>query len=340
MDSNVSKNTFSHNFFKVRLTQEQAVISLRSLLAERLLQTLNLYQQRWNLPLDSRFFPTIIDANGILSCSVGQILPLKNQGNQILFKPSITAIVYSSPISFTLTRYSSLFSITIAKNLLELLTLNHDHNTIEPNLKLGIEIAADGWLNFYLTPQALSTWLQQLMIGLNTYAIQASVSNVNLIDATDQSISNAAKKANILPIQYAHARCCSLLRLGEQAKLIAFKKDSNDHTWQIQDPLSISWLDQQQNFCLEGASEYYLLQQLSIVIDAFANANKSDNWVKLGMNLSVASEIFQAECRFLGEVAITTPNIAIARLGLIALVRYWLEKILQEKLKVIAPRSL
>ena len=68
--------------------------------------------------------------------------------------------------------------------------------------------------------------------------------------------------------------------------------------------------------------------------------SKSNDWVKLAFNLAKTVEVFLAECRFLGLVKRETPQKAIARLGLIAMAQYWLQKILLEKLKVAAPNSL
>jgi hypothetical protein len=334
MDNNVSKNTFSHNFFKVRFTQEQTSISVKSLLAKRLLQTLNLYQQKLHLQLDLKFFSTIINDKIILSSSARQILPSANQGNQISSKLYITPIVYTSPIALVLANYLLLSPVIIAENLVKLLTLNQNNSLSELSLQLEIEITPSGWLNFYLDSASLTNWLKQAVFFLATQPPVAV--NVNQANSTDIQLKEFS---NLMPLQYAHARCCSLLRLGARAKLITLKDDCfTNTTWQLEYPQSISWLDEQQNFCLIQESEYDLLRQLLIVTDAFAE--KPDSWIKLAFGLTIASEIFQAECRFLGEVKQQTPQIAIARLGLIALVQYWLQQILVEKLDVIAPSSL
>lgn len=338
MDNNVSKNTFSHNFFKVRFTQEQTSISVKSLLAKRLLQTLNLYQQKLHLQLDLKFFSTIINDKIILSSSARQILASANQGNQISSKLYITPIVYTSPIALVLANYLLLSPVIIAENLVKLLTLNQNNSLSELSLQLEIEITPSGWLNFYLDSATLANWLKQVVFFLEAqYPVPVPVPvNVNQANPTSTQLQEFS---NLMPLQYAHARCCSLLRLGARAKLITLKDDCfTNTTWQLEYPQSISWLDEQQNFCLIQESEYDLLRQLLIVTDAFAE--KPDSWVKLAFDLTIASEIFQAECRFLGEVKQQTPQIAIARLGLIALVQYWLQRILVEKLNVVALSSL
>ena len=140
-------------------------------------------------------------------------------------------------------------------------------------------------------------------------------------------------------MQYIHARYCSLLRLGEREKLITLKDDDFlKVVWHLEQPKPISWLDEEQNLWLTQIAEYNLLRQLLLVTDSFAG--ESANWIKLAFSLSKMMTIFEAECRFLGEVKRKTPQKAIARLGLIALAQYWLQKILVEKLNIAAPTEL
>jgi arginyl-tRNA synthetase len=328
MDNNVSKNTFSHNFFKIRFTQEQTAISVKSLLAKKLLQTLELYQQKLKIQLDPKFFSTIVNDKIMLSSSEGEILPSENQSNQILSKLYPTRIIYTSPIALALARYLLLSPAIIAENIVKLLILNQDNSSVELSLQLQIEIIPSGWLNFYLDSKALANWLKQSVFFLEVYpTINPNVNQAQTI-ATQQT-KTSENLRSLVPIQYAHARCCSLLRLGAEAQLITLKDDCfSNLAWQLEYPKSISWLDKEQNFWLTEVAEYYLLQQLLRVTDAFAF--KPNSWVKLAFELSIACEIFQAECRFLGKVKEQTPQIAIARLGLIALVQYWLQRILVE----------
>ncbi|MGL4884287.1 MAG: DALR anticodon-binding domain-containing protein [Waterburya sp.] len=270
----------------------------------------------------------------MLSSSEQQIFSSANQSNQISSKLYITPIVYTSPIALVLAKYLLLSPVIIAENLVKLLTLNQNNSLSELCLQLEIEIVPSGWLNFYLDSASLTNWLKQVVFFLATQPPVAV--NVNQANSTDTQLKEFS---NLMPLQYAHARCCSLLRLGARGKLITLKDDCFSHiAWQLEHPQSISWLDEQQNFCLTQESEYDLLRQLLKVTDAFAG--KPDSWVKLAFDLSIASEIFQAECRFLGEVKEQSPQTAIARLGLIALVQYWLQRILVEKLNVVALSSL
>ena len=116
--------------------------------------------------------------------------------------------------------------------------------------------------------------------------------------------------------------------MAEREKLFIFNESAD----------SISWLDENCNLWIDGESELILLRQLFFITDSFIDEHKK--WHKLALDFSQAIAIFLAECRFLGEIRQQTPQKAIARLGLIALSQYWLQRILVEKLHVTAPTSL
>jgi DALR anticodon binding domain len=176
--------------------------------------------------------------------------------------------------------------------------------------------------------------------GLAPYVASAaslfwSQSNaINYPDALEQT------PGKLFPAQYIHARCCSLLGLGARENLITLSND----TQQIEQLESISWLDPEHQLWLTEMAEHDLLQQLLITSDSWLEntevRNHLQHWSKLAFSLSQKTAIFLADCRFLGEVKQQYPQKAIARLGLIALVQFWLEKILVEKLRVEALREL
>ena len=130
-----------------------------------------------------------------------------------------------------------------------------------------------------------------------------------------------------------------MLRLAAREKLIALANNFDRRGWQLIQPSSISWLDRRHHLWFDSQSEYNLLRQLSIVTDS-QTINDRDRWCKLALNLSQITAIFLADCRFLGEIKEQYPEKAIARLGLIALTQYWLQKILTEKLNTLAPTTL
>ncbi len=333
MDNNVSKNTFSHKFFKLRFTKEKTSISIKKLLKQELLQTLDLYQQQTKVQLDLKFISTILERKIVLFQPTYRKLLSENQEDRVFAKSQSTSIVYSCSIAFVLAPYFLLSAQVIAENLLRLSVFEQNNFVSESYLELKVEIINSGWINFYLD-RDLASWLEESLVLFKKRQINRDYPLI-----TPENYQLEQNTADLFSIQYVHARCCSLLRLGAREKLIALKDENFSHVgWQLEKPQTISWLDEKQNLWFIQEAEYSLLRQLLMVSDAFAS--KSNDWLKLAFNLAKTVEVFLAECRFLGLVKRETPQKAIARLGLIAMAQYWLQRILLEKLKVAAPTSL
>ena len=333
MDSNVSKNTNSHNFSKIPLNQEKPTISVKYLLKQQLLSICDLYQQKFNAQIEHKFLVSLLEQKIALANSQIRQLSPGNNTSEMLSKLQSIPIVYSCPLGLCLASYLQISLSIVTDNLEKLLLLKQNHPAAESKLRLHIEILSSGWLNCYLSSQTITTWLERSLSLLAT--------RNNTID--DQSLSTAAQvyplsqtPDNLFPALYIHARCCSLLRLAARENLIILQDDLEQLGWQLKHPQSISWSDREHNLWLTEPSAYDLLRQLLMVTDAFASSSNSDDWFKIALSLSRVTVIFQKNCRFLGEVQKQYPQKAIARLGLIALVQYWLQRILREKLQVIA----
>lgn len=329
MDSNVSKNTFSHKFFKLRFTRENGRISIEDLLKCKLGSTINFYQQTANLSLNPQSLATILEPKITLLESSIELISSNSKRDLVFFTSQLTPIVYGCSIAFVLSSYSTSSPQTIAKILVNLLDTEQSNDLADSYLNLNMEITEAGGINFFLDSQSLANWLQQLLIFIQTK---------NLGDRDLAKVCPPDKTpANLFPVQYIHSRCCSLLRLAARERLIILK-DNNFHNlaWQLIQPKSISWLDAQNNLWLKEEIEFDLLRQILLVTDSFAS--KSANWAKLALNLSDTVAMFLAESCFMGEKQ-KYPHRAIARLGLIAITQYWLQRILVEKLNVAAPTS-
>jgi len=345
MDSNVSKNTNSHNFFKLRFNQEKLGISVKNLLKQELLLILDLYQQEFNVQIE----PTLL--SNIQSTKIAIFQP-KNSPTSIRNSSSLSpgqflSIVYACPLGMSLGTNLQQSPPAIMKqigDLMSKLTLKTHQTDKEfsgqserlrrgttelPLTSLITEVVPLGWCNFYLDSQFMADWL-----GRSLYWSQNNVINDHNSDSLEATLDQ------LFPPQYIHARCCSLLDLGARENLITLSNNAQ----QIEQPASISWLDPEQQLWLREVAERDLLQQLLITSDSWVESanvhNPLKHWSKLALSLSQKTAIFLANCRFLGEVKQRYPQKAIARLGLIALVQFWLEKILVEKLRVIAPREL
>lgn len=335
MASNVSKNTNSHKFFKILFNQEKLTISFNNLLKQLLLSTCGLYQQKFNVQFEHKFIATILESKINLVNPKTKRLSAKNNLSQPLFKPQLIPIRYSCPLGLALAAHLQI-SLKIVIDNLEQVFICQQNNLMgagKPRLK--VELVSSGWLNFYLDATTINNWLERslLLIQNNTIDNQSL-----LIARRDYSLDKT--RDNLFSAQYIHGRCCSLLCLGAREKLITLQGNFEDIGWQLKHPASISWLDQEDNLWLTDASASDLLQQLLIVTDAFASNSDNNDWVKIALSLSQKTAIFQAECPFLGEIKQQYPQKAIARLGLIALVQYWLHRILEEKLNIMAPTEL
>ena len=318
MDSNTSKNTNSHKFFKLWLNYEKPAISLKNLLKQKLLLVLNLDRQSL---IQSKFelLDTTLDRQLIL-------LSLERLRSLLLSDLPSIRLGYSCPIGLILASRLQISPDRVVEDLGNLL-VQHSSST-ESSLPIYLNIDPTGWLNFYVTEQAIASWLERSLWRLKT---QEDNSLLTLRK------SDRAQRSDLFCVQYIHARCCSLLRLGAREKLITLVNNDFDRAgWQLTQPESISWLDRHHLWFNE--SEYNLLRQLLIVTDSHT-ANNNGRWSKLALNLSQTTAIFLADCRFLGEIKEQYPKRAIARLGLIALTQYWLQKILVEKLNIVAPTT-
>ncbi|NJK77213.1 MAG: hypothetical protein HC942_28800 [Microcoleus sp. SU_5_6] len=191
-----------------------------------------------------------------------------------------------------------------------------------------IEILPPGILQFELADAALAIWLQRL--AQNPLPVPES-----------QIIPPALPADELFPIQYSHARCCSLLRMAHREKLISIAHPDVSATpaiWQLAAPNPIPWLNSSGRLRLLHPAERGLISQQLTVVDSLVpifgekNGEKSVNYFKLANSLSAAFQTFYSQCRIWGEVKTETPKLAVARLGLVlatqSLLRFMLVNLL------------
>lgn len=326
MDSNVSKNTNSHKFFKVALDRKKPIVSVKNLVKQLLLHTLNSERQNFKLAFDRESIAAILERKIKLLNLSKQQLSLATKGYPNSFRS--LSLGYACPLGLALASYWQISPQVVTDNLRMIFQARLPKaEADEPLWELYLEVSS-GWLNFYLDSEFIAVWLERSLLSIQSNSFYSSTA-VELQSA-----------GNLFQVQYIHARCCSLLRLGARANLIALRSDRQLTGWQIVHPQKISWLDPDRNLWTNEPAEYELLRQLLMVTDAWTDPSDRANWSKIALTLTKAVAIFQTECRFLGETKVRTPHKAIARLGLIALAQYWLEQILLVKLKLPAPKTL
>lgn len=228
------------------------------------------------------------------------------------------AVIYRCPIALSLAKTNNRLPIEIAEDLTQV---------IESTAELQVQVTSPGWVDLRLRDRALATWLQYLL----DHPPQSSNRKVN------------SQNSNLFRIQYAHARCCSLLDMAHRQGFISLQKDNWGKAVQWLAP-EIPWLSSNNysetlTLRFHHPAERNLLFTLLQVTDAFKSLTEAES-VKLAQALSEALLRFYDSCRIWGEVMQETPLLAQTRLGLLAITQIWLQWLLQEKLGMIAPWTL
>lgn len=327
MDSNVPKYTNSHKFFPAPFVWESSMISVEKLVKQLLLSTLDSCHQRLDICFDRQFMAAILDKKIQILTPKYKQLGLAARRERYLFTVNSMPLGYGCPLGLFLAAYWQISLQETIDNLSQCLVLSASPTAT--SFQLAGEIDASGWLKFYLDSPTVADWLKQLRLWM--------AGNFSAATFTEYPLCPTPK--NLFPVQYIHARCCSLLRSAERENLITLKQDRHPTRCQIAEPKAISWLNRENCLWLNESAEYELLRQLLMVADTWQKESEID-WLKTALRLSRATAIFQANCRFLGRVRVLEPQKAIARLGLLDLVRSWLYLILQKKLKAAAPTEL
>ncbi|MEA5616390.1 hypothetical protein VB711_00840 [Cronbergia sp. UHCC 0137] len=187
-----------------------------------------------------------------------------------------------------------------------------------------VQIVPPGCIHLELTPTTLAAWLQGLAGG----------------NLAGEETKDFRECKLLFPIQYAHARCYSLIRLASQDNLIELV-DGDVGIGGLIAARPISWLNGDQQLYFYQPEEYHLINQLMQVVDHLVCSDGgSVDWEKIGGKLSQAWEDFWCSCRIWGEVKITSPELAQARVGLLIATQWVLKCLLEKKLGVVALREL
>lgn len=212
-----------------------------------------------------------------------------------------------------------------------------------------IQIVPPGWIHLELTHPLLAAWLECLAVGERGRREEIPIQNRK---------SRIYNSYSLFTVQYAHARCCSLVRQADREGLIQLKKpllesgEKSEEDKPLQEisvvgsslisPNPIPWLNSEDQLRLNHPAEADLIGELVQVVDDLECHCVGDlvNWEKVALNLSQAFESFWCQCRIWGEVKIASPKLAQARLGLVMATQSVLRLLLEEKLGVIAPREL
>jgi len=240
----------------------------------------------------------------------------------------INRILYISGVALQLSKSQNRKGIEIACAIASHISANYGD-------ELLIEIVPPGYIYLVLTDPILAAWLQCLTEGIWR---EGKSGGAGKVGRGETQIENSSR---LFAAQYAHARCCSLLRLAQQEKLIKFG-DNNVNTssafGSVISPNPIPWLNCDRKLRFSHSATKRLISELVQVVDDLECAYEagSVNWEKAAINLSQAFEVFWSNCRIWGEVKITSPELSQARLGLVIATQSVLKFLLEEKLGIFA----
>ncbi len=249
-----------------------------------------------------------------------------------IYRINVAQYQYVSQIAHVLAAKIDLTPVEICQSLqltLAMAKVSH-HN----HLKLRIWCSETGQIYFQLTPSSMLLWLDYI------HALQLSVDRV--ANVPTRIHSGSVTQSPVSVAIYAHARCCARLRLACTEKIISL-----DDRWQITTP---NWLicdrDRSQNcattdrsFIFELPAENRLIQVLMDVLDGIYG-ERPQNWAKLSFRLAERWLEFDRDCQIFGDTKRQNPRLAVARCGLTAISRRYLQVLLEEYLGVLAPVEL
>ncbi len=211
---------------------------------------------------------------------------------------------------------------------------------------LLVQIVAPGLIHIELTHDLLAAWLQSVAVGESKSSLNFIGIKSPLPDKGERVKSH--NPSRLFSIQYAHARCYSLILLAHREGLIKLQEplSANSESWHLGSLVvteALPWLNSDdRQLRLHHLAESHLIMQLVKAVDELECAEDagSVNWEKIGWDLSQAFEAFWCQCRIWGEVKTNSPELAQARLGLIMATQSVLRFLLIVKLRIVAPVDL
>ena len=185
-----------------------------------------------------------------------------------------------------------------------------------------VEVLPSGLIQIQVTDSLIAVWLQSFVDKNGS----VEGSRVNFKAKIDDSSDC------VFSIQYVHARCCSLLRLAQQEKLVDFNIDCNKYSSE-----PIPWLKSDGQLRLNHQAERCLIGSLVRIVDELQPVNdRRVKWEGAALSLVRAFEDFWSACRIHNELKTTAPEQVMARIGLLMTTQSVLRFLLEEKLGISA----
>jgi hypothetical protein len=243
-------------------------------------------------------------------------------------------ILYISPVALQLGKQGSVPPLEIARAIAECFGTPRPPGTDSRALALDwiLTVMPPGKLYLELTDPSIAAWLQRSIQG-----------EVQQDPFPPLHPSSPRQSLDLFPIQYAHARCCSLLRMADREGWITLEPLAPPQVGAVIAPDPIPWLDAQAHLKPHHPTERTLISQAIATVDALsirATSSPIPSPVTLGVRLSQDFLTFHAQCQIGGIGQSEDPDLAKARLGLVALTRKLLKRLLERELGSLAPLEL
>ncbi len=339
MEIKVAKTTSNYRLLRVICLKDLA--SITQLLQESLFAAFT----AWLNTTSTSSTRNLIAANAANYTEfVPQMIPVRRLSAD-------SGVLYQSAIALRLASPLQLNALDIAHDLVSALPILSPDIANPIHLDFVVDVEFPGWINIRLNEQGLATWLQQLTQVSWLTPMQKGEQENSSSNRQNEFFGKLYKSSknsiNLFPVQYAHARCCSLLHLGHQQGLIQLQDIEFTTLYQqLLEPNPIPWLQDvldpligEMQLRLVHPAERELLTQLLDAQDALSTPEPL-RLLKQGNSLSQAFERFYQECRILGEVKRDNPKLAQARLGLVGVTQVVLRSLLQDGLQVPTPLEL
>ncbi|MGL5081015.1 MAG: hypothetical protein ACRC8A_05960 [Microcoleaceae cyanobacterium] len=267
--------------------------------------------------------------------------------------------IYQSAIALQISRSQGQPALAIANQIVDLWKQEAARFDASPRLLnwFVLEVCPLGMILFRLIPEGVAGWLQMMVqLPLSSHS-QSCFQHFSPLFAEHSKSLKPVVEENSLPetkllslsphvfwLQYSHARCCSLLRLGHREGLVVLSQPDPDSTpmlWSVIQPCPFLWFDADHHFYLVHKAEHQLVINLFAVLDlSHCSSVSKARWERLACQLGQTFRIFYAHCQILGEAKQGNPMLAQARLGLLVVAQSLFWFVLRERLSVFAPLEL
>ena len=241
-------------------------------------------------------------------------------------------VLYVWAIALQLSKAKNIPALEIATTLATLIRKVGSNSGTAISCEFTVHVVPPGWIHLELTEPKLAAWLQHLA--------QGELKNWGAVE-NKESLFCAPR---LFAVQYAHARCCSLVQMAHREGLITLKcsKAPERILFHVVAPDPIPWLNFDQIRLCHPTERALIVQLLGLLDDFYCPCPilQPIDWEKAALNLSQAFQAFYSCCRIWGEVKIQTIHLAQARLGLIMATQQILRLLLQDRLGVYAPVEL